>query len=155
MCSCVVSEARLFFCTGTPVQPHDSQNLEGLGVEVRWMMIPPGVWASINLPTALKSYTAFVGHFGLEEESQGGDQDPPRVYQSSSLARPGAATSCRMASRCRSGCSGSPVPTNHSGASYVAIISYVKHACVGRCIQNFVVHSPFGICDDTCVYAYD
>ena len=77
MCSCVVSEARLFFCTGTPVQPHDSQNLEGLGVEVRWMMIPPGVWASINLSTALKSYTAFVGHFGLEEESQGCDQDPP------------------------------------------------------------------------------
>ena len=30
MCSCVVSEARLFFCTGTAVQPHDSQNLNSL-----------------------------------------------------------------------------------------------------------------------------
>ena len=67
-------EARLFFCTGTPVQPHDSSNLEGLGVEVRWMKIPPGVWDSIDLPNALKSYTAFVSHFGLEQE-----EDPDSV----------------------------------------------------------------------------
>ena len=68
MCLCDMHEARLFFCTGTPVQPHDSSNLEGLGVEVRWMKIPPGVWDSIDLPNALKSYTAFVSHFGLEQE---------------------------------------------------------------------------------------
>ena len=34
MCLCDMHEARLFFCTGTPVQPHDSQNLDGLEVEL-------------------------------------------------------------------------------------------------------------------------
>ena len=73
-------QARLFFCTGTPVQPHHSQNLDGLGVEVRWIKIPEGVWASIDLPTALKSYTALVGYFGLEQEPEEeslGDADAP------------------------------------------------------------------------------
>ena len=69
-------EARLFFCTGAPVQPHDSSNLEGLGVDVRWMKIPPGVWDSIELPNALKSYTAFVSHFGLETEEEESDSTP-------------------------------------------------------------------------------
>ena len=34
------------------------------------MKIPPGVWDSIELPNALKSYTAFISHFGVEVEEE-------------------------------------------------------------------------------------
>ena len=55
------------------MQPHDSADLEGLEIAIRWIAIPPQVWEDIGLPHQLKSYTAFVGHFGLDDED---DVDP-------------------------------------------------------------------------------
>ena len=68
-------EARLFFCTGRPLQPHDTSDLSGLDVAIRWIQIPPQIRKDIGLPTQLRSYTAFVSHFGTNGE-EAGDDDP-------------------------------------------------------------------------------
>ena len=58
------------------MQPHDSADLNGLDVELRWIAIPPQVWEYIGLPTQLNSFTAFVGHFGLDEFDEMDEEAP-------------------------------------------------------------------------------
>ena len=60
------------------MQPHDSPDLDGLDIALRWIAIPPMVWEDIGLPHHLKSYTAFVGHFGLDDDEEvGGHSELP------------------------------------------------------------------------------
>ena len=38
------TEARLFVCTGTPVQPHSTVGLSGLDVKFHWIPVPPQIF---------------------------------------------------------------------------------------------------------------
>ena len=44
-----MAKARLFVTTGRPVQPHDSEWLEGLEVRCRWAVIPHQIVDQIGL----------------------------------------------------------------------------------------------------------
>ena len=57
------------------MQPHDTNDLDGLNVELRWIFIPAQIRKDIGLPTQLRSYTAFVSHFG-ENGEEAGEDDP-------------------------------------------------------------------------------
>ena len=62
------------------MQPHDSADLDGLDIALRWIAIPPQVWDYIGFPSQLKSYTAFVGHFGLDDEEEIDPQAPLQEF---------------------------------------------------------------------------
>ena len=62
------------------MQPHDSADLGGLNIALRWIAIPPQVWEDIGLPHQLKSYTAFVGHFGLDDEDDPDHEAPLQEF---------------------------------------------------------------------------
>ena len=68
MCICTYREARLFICTGAPIQPHDCTGLDGLPVRYRWAKIPPLTFAHINLDGVCASAHAFKEAFGIAQE---------------------------------------------------------------------------------------
>ena len=71
MCICTYREARLFICTGAPIQPHDCTGLDGLPVRYRWAKIPPLTFAHINLDGVCVSPSAFKEAFGIAQQEPG------------------------------------------------------------------------------------
>ena len=69
-CMCAASmwsQARLFFATGTPVQPHDTSMLEGLDIKLRWCRLPPRCLPHVGLDKAA-NYNTFGTFFKLVPE---------------------------------------------------------------------------------------
>ena len=71
MCICTYREARLFVCTGAPIQPHDCAGLDGLPVRFRWAKIPPLTFAHIGLDGVCTSPTTFREGFGIQQPEPG------------------------------------------------------------------------------------
>ena len=71
MCICTYREARLFVCTGAPIQPHDCSGLDGLPVRFRWAKIPPLTFAHIGLDGVCVSPDAFKEAFGIAQPEPG------------------------------------------------------------------------------------
>ena len=57
-----MANARIFVCTGTPIQPHDGSGLDGLNVEFRWAVIPFQIIEHIGLKGVLDSCRAFQAY---------------------------------------------------------------------------------------------
>ena len=71
---CTYREARLFVCTGAPIQPHDCTGLDGIPVRFRWAKIPQLTFAHIGLDGICTSPTAFKEAFGLAQPAQNMDE---------------------------------------------------------------------------------
>ena len=69
-CQCRTTEARLFVVTGTPVQPHSSDGLEGLPADYRWVVIPPIIYKHFDLPENASNMHEFQRFFDIEEPEQ-------------------------------------------------------------------------------------
>ena len=63
---CVACEARLFVTTGTPVQPHSMNGLNGLDVECRWVRCPPIIFEHVGFATNAAILTGFCDQFGCD-----------------------------------------------------------------------------------------
>ena len=64
MCTHTIThQARLFICTGTPVQPHDAAGLEDLDVDFRWAEIPPRTVPHLGLDGIVDNVHVFRKHF--------------------------------------------------------------------------------------------
>ena len=59
-------QARLFVTTGTPVQPHSCEGLEGLDVHFRWVMVPHVIFEHVGLASDANTLVGFCEQFGLE-----------------------------------------------------------------------------------------
>ena len=66
-CWCRITETRLFVATGTPVQPHSCDGLEGLSADYRWVKIPQLIFKHIDLPDNASSLHEFVSFFDIED----------------------------------------------------------------------------------------
>ena len=64
-----IRQARIFVCTGTPIQPHDTCGLEGLAVDFRWAVIPPLIMDHIGLEGVANNLHNFRKSFGLIKEA--------------------------------------------------------------------------------------
>ena len=71
---CTYREARLFVCTGAPIQPHDCSGLDGLPVRFRWAKIPPLTFAHIGLDGVCVSPDAFKEAFGITQPAGNMDE---------------------------------------------------------------------------------
>ena len=69
----IIRQARLFICTGTPIQPHDTAGLADLDVEYRWAAIPPRTVDHLGLGGVVDNIHTFKRHFGLGRSVGGGD----------------------------------------------------------------------------------
>ena len=59
-------EARLFVTTGTPVQPHSSEGLEGLSIEFRWVPVPPAIFEHVGLVADANTLAGFCDQFSID-----------------------------------------------------------------------------------------
>ena len=73
-CICTYREARLFVCTGTPVQPHDCAGLDGLPIRFRWAKIPPLTFEHIGLGGVFDSPATFRKCFGIHQPDENMDE---------------------------------------------------------------------------------
>ena len=58
-------QARLFVATGTPVQPHSSDGLDGLEVEYRWVHVPNELFEHVGFAENADTPDGFCFQFGL------------------------------------------------------------------------------------------
>ena len=63
------AQARLFLATGKPVQPHDTSNLDGLGVSLRWCRLPPRMLDHVGLEKA-RTLCEFCKFFHVQLENE-------------------------------------------------------------------------------------
>ena len=59
-------QARLFVTTGTPIQPHSSEGLEGLDVKFRWVPVPYVIYEHVGLLRDANTLAGFCDQFGIE-----------------------------------------------------------------------------------------
>ena len=70
-------QARLFVTTGTPIQPHSCEGLEGLDVHFRWVMVPHVIFEHVGFAADANTLVGFCEQFGL---------DMPEIMQPSACA---------------------------------------------------------------------
>ena len=58
-------EARVFVATGSPIQPHSSDGLEGLDVRFSWVKVPQLVFAHCGFPEWLASIDRFCQYYSI------------------------------------------------------------------------------------------
>ena len=78
------AQARLFLMTGKPVQPHDTSNLENLGVSLRWCRLPPRTLAHVGLDKA-RTLHDFCKYFNIQlgaDEEDGYEDCQPEFIPS-------------------------------------------------------------------------
>ena len=59
-------KARVFVTTGTPIQPHSCEGLEGLAIHFRRVMVPPVIFEHVGLAADANTLVGFCDQFGLE-----------------------------------------------------------------------------------------
>ena len=59
-------QARLFVTTGTPIQPHSTEGLEGLAVHFRWVLVPYVIYEHVGLSRDANTLAGFCEQFGIE-----------------------------------------------------------------------------------------
>ena len=60
------AKARLFVATGTPVQPHSSDGVEGLSVHYRWVLVPRQLFEHVGFADDADSLYGFCSQFSCE-----------------------------------------------------------------------------------------
>ena len=59
-------QARLFVATGTPIQPHSTEGLEGLDVHFRWVVVPLVIFEHVGLAADANTLVGFCEQFDLD-----------------------------------------------------------------------------------------
>ena len=60
-CICIA-----YVATGTPIQPHSSDGLEGLPVHYRWVPVPPTIFEHVGFADDANSLDGFCEQFNCE-----------------------------------------------------------------------------------------
>ena len=58
--------ARLFVTTGTPVQPHSCEGLEGLDINFRWVLVPYVIFEHVGFASDLNTLVGLCEQLGLD-----------------------------------------------------------------------------------------
>ena len=60
------TEARLLVATGSPIQPHSSDGLDGLPVHYRWVPVPREIFTDVGFADDANSIHGFCRQFNLD-----------------------------------------------------------------------------------------
>ena len=60
------TEARVFVATGTPIQPHSCDGLDGLNVNFAWVVVPPLIFAHVGFPEWIASVDRFCAYYAID-----------------------------------------------------------------------------------------